>query len=302
MKTVRINEKIAGAFSGLDPFETLDRLPVKGSFVLGTVSEEDEFDEPVGLLVGVIEDERLVIHWLFVDPDYRGEGIGSELLMLAFEEADRRGLSHVVARISDEYDMDDPGWDSWAFFVNDMFKEVQQDESVWRSSMKEMAKLLEKESGINENFAKAAGVVPLKSLSKQELAEVVNDLNRHFAINMDVPMESLLATADPQLSFVKKNKKDDCVGVIILRRGRQTWYVDALYSVDDGDEETLLRAVLHNGQDVFKVTDRIEIVMKKKSVESLLDEIKMPGKKYAVSYLSASVSDYRKMKEKMAAV
>ena len=301
MKTVRIDEKIVGAFRGLDPFETLDRLPVKGSFVLGSVAEEDEFDEPVGLLVGTIENDRLVLHWLFVDPDYRDEGLGSYLLMLAFEEADRRGLSQVVARISDEYDMDDPGWDSWGFFVNDVFKEAEEDEFVLRTSMKEMTKLLDKESKRNESLAKAPGILPIKSLSQKERIEAVKNINRHFAINMDVPVESLLSAADPGMSFVK-NSNGDYVGMIVMRRGEQTWYMDALYSIDDVDEEMLFRAVLHYCEDFVKITDSIEIAIKKKSIESLLEEINMPGKKYAVSYLTASVSDYRQMKARNQAV
>ena len=70
-------------------------------------------------------------------------------------------------------------------------------------------------------------------------------------------------------------------------------------------EETIIERDDHSGlmvdrrtEELVKVTEQIEIVIKKKSVESLLDEIKMPGKKYAVTYLTAYVSDYRKMKEK----
>ncbi len=297
MKTVRVDKKIADAFRGLDPFETLDILSTKGSFVLGTLTEVDGYDEPVGLLVGSVESDRLVIRGLFVDPDYRGDGMGSNLLALAFVEADRRGLSQVGARISDEYDIDDPSGDSWAFFVNDVFKEAEEDEFVWRCSMKEMTKLLDRQSEINESFAKSADIIPLRSLSAQERTDAVKNINRHFGINMDIPVESLLYTADPDLSFVKKSK-GDYVGLIIMRRGERTWYMDALYSIDEVDEETLFRAVLHNCEELVKVTEQIEIVIKKKSVESLLDEIKMPGKKYAVTYLTAYVSDYRKMKEK----
>ncbi len=301
MKTVRIDETIVDAFRGMDPFETLDSLPVKGSFVLGSVAREGDTDVPVGLLVGAIEEDRLVVYWLFVDPDYRGEGLGSNLLRLAFEEADRRDLSQVAARISDEYDMDDPDWDSWHFFVNDVFREVEEDEAVWRTSMKEMAEFLDRESKKNEHSAKTAGISSLKSMSKQERSEAVKMTDSHFAVNMDVPVENLIVAADGDMSFVK-NSNGKYEGMIIMRRGARTWYMDALYSADDVDEEILLRTVLYYFEDYAKMTDMIEIPIKKISLGELLDELKMPGKKYSVSYLTASISDYRKMKKKAAAI
>ncbi len=66
MKTFRIDSETLDYFRGLDPFETLDRLPMKGSFVLGTAEgkEDGSSDEegPTGLMVCTIEGDRLVLH------------------------------------------------------------------------------------------------------------------------------------------------------------------------------------------------------------------------------------------------
>ena len=53
-------------------------------------------------------------------------------------------------------------------------------------------------------------------------------------------------------------------------------------------------------EDFVKMTENLEIGIKKKSFESLLEEIKLPGEKYAVNYLTASIKDFRKMKKQRA--
>ena len=300
MKAFRIDSDTVDYFRGLDPFDTLDRLAMKGSFVLGStdssnISGEDE-EEPTGLMVCTIETDRLVIHWLFVVPEYREMGLGSYLLMLAFEEADRRDLELVAARISDEYGIDDPTWDSWGFFVNDIFKVADEEGCVWRTNMKDIAKLLNKESRLDENAANAQGLIPLKDLSGKDLSDAAEKLNKRFAVSMGRPFEQQIYSADPEMSFLKK-KKDDYVGAILMRKGINTWYMDTLLTEDEVDEETLFRAVLYYSEDYIKVGDRIEIEVESPSVEDLLDEIKMPGARYTVNYLTASVSDFRKMKK-----
>ena len=298
MKIILLNEKNVNAFRELDPFETLDRFSDPECLALGAVSQVGRFDEPAGLLVYTIEQDRLIIHWLFVRSEFREHGLGSYLLMLAFEEADRRDLAQVAVRISDEYDMDDPEQSSWEFFVNDIFKEVEEDEYVWRTSMKEMIKILDRDNVINENASSNAGIMNLRALSAKDRNEAIKSLNKHFSVNIEIPIWELLVKSDPDISFIRKSD-NDYVGIISARKESRTLYVVELYSMDDVDEETLFRAVLSCCEDVAKITDNIEVNIKKRSVERLLDEMKMPGKKFNVQYLTADIDDYRKMKVNM---
>ena len=298
MKIILLNEKNVNAFRELDPFETLDRFSDPECLALGAVSQVGRFDEPAGLLVYTIEQDRLIIHWLFVRSEFREHGLGSYLLMLAFEEADRRDLAQVAVRISDEYDMDDPEQSSWEFFVNDIFKEVEEDEYVWRTSMKEMIKILDRDNVINENASSNAGIMNLRALSAKDRNEAIKSLNKHFSVNIEIPIWELLVKSDPDISFIRKNN-NDYVGIVAARKKSRTLYVVELYSMDEVDEETLFRAVLSCCEDVAKITDNIEVNIKKRSVERLLDEMKMPGKKFNVQYLTADIDDYRKMKVNM---
>ena len=149
---------------------------------------------------------------------------------------------------------------------------------------------------MNENFAKAPGVLPLKALSAEERNVAIKSLSAHFSINLDIPMWVLLFNSDPSMSFIRRTR-DDYVGIVSARKRARTVYVADVCCIDEVDEETLFRAVLKSCESIAKMTDNIEINIKKKSVESLLDEMKMPGRKYNVEYLTADVSDYRKMKK-----
>ncbi len=300
MKTIRLDSNLVDAFRGLDPFETLDMLAMRGCFALGTVTDFDEgVNEPAALLVAMIEDDRLVIHWLFVRPEYREMGMGSYLMLLAFEEADRRNLSQVVARISDEYDRDDPDFNSWDFFANDIFKGVEEGECVWRVPMSKLSKMLAKDTVLNERVIATPGLIRMKDMSVADRNAAIKNIKTHFAVNMEIPLEDLLKTADPEMSFFRK-KKDGYVGMILVRKSTNTRYFYEIDALDETDEELLLRASLYYSEDFVKMTENIEIGIKKKSFESLLEEIKLPGEKYAVNYLTASIKDFRKMKKQRA--
>ncbi|MCR5054926.1 MAG: GNAT family N-acetyltransferase [Lachnospiraceae bacterium] len=118
MKSVRLDQELAGYFFALDPFNCLNKLELPGCFAIGGFLETEDGDKPVSIVVFEVADDRLLIHWMYTLPEHRGEGLGSELLILVFEEAKSRGLTEVAARISDEYDVRAFNWHSWDFFVN----------------------------------------------------------------------------------------------------------------------------------------------------------------------------------------
>ncbi|MCR5235692.1 MAG: GNAT family N-acetyltransferase [Lachnospiraceae bacterium] len=91
--------------------------------------EKEDEDVPAGIIVCTRDKDTLVIEWLYTVPEYRGLGIASELMFLAFEEAEASGLKKVAARISEEYEDNDLGWDTWSFFENDVFTGIEEDET-----------------------------------------------------------------------------------------------------------------------------------------------------------------------------
>lgn len=111
VKIVQINRDNAGFFAGLDPLSVMDRTPMVPQMILGAaVSSEDSSgdgsDTPVGLVVVGVYQTALVIFWLYVDPKYRGQGIGEMLLEDVFSAAVSSGKKSVAALLGNEYGRD----------------------------------------------------------------------------------------------------------------------------------------------------------------------------------------------------
>ncbi|MBO6214278.1 MAG: GNAT family N-acetyltransferase, partial [Lachnospiraceae bacterium] len=142
MKTVQLYGDYLRFFLPMDPFHQADMLAIDGSFALGTtVDGEDGSDIPAGLLIASRESDRLLIRWLYVKPGYRGEGIGSELMRLAFTEASMLGMTEVAARITEDYDEAGLYWDTDSFFTNDVFSEYEDMLPELHFSVNEISKI-----------------------------------------------------------------------------------------------------------------------------------------------------------------
>ncbi len=85
------------AFSSLDPKNfMLDELfPLTDAY--GMYDDE----KPIGLMLMSHNKDRMVITWMMVDKDYREQSIGDFFLAAAFVEARDRGISQVIAYLSD---------------------------------------------------------------------------------------------------------------------------------------------------------------------------------------------------------
>ncbi len=86
-------------FDWLDPFGFLERVALPDHFALAaTVKDESgEGDSPAGLLVAAVAAEHIIIEWICVAPEYRGQGIGDELILKIMEMAKKDCQREVAA-------------------------------------------------------------------------------------------------------------------------------------------------------------------------------------------------------------
>ena len=296
MKKFILKGELLDSFLFMDLYERTDKLGLRGSFALGATMEKEDEDVPAGIIVCTRNKDTLVIEWLYTVPEYRGLGIASELMFLAFEEAEASGLKKVAARISEEYEDNDLGWDTWSFFENDVFTGIEEDETEWRISYDELTVILERDEKKNKASAENPGVFRLCDLSNDELDKARKALEKHFKDESEMPVNQGFAMADKTMSFVKK-KGDDYVGMLLIRKAGRTWYPFRLSTSDEVDEETLLRAALYHSEELCKLNEKIEIAVKKTSVKRLFEDVELPGREYDVTYLTASIADFNKQKE-----
>lgn len=298
MKRVALNPEILDAFLPMDLYEKTAMLSLPGSFALGVTMENGEEDEPVGMIVCTEDEDRLVIDWIYVMPEYRGDGIGSELLYLAFCEGEARGLVDAAARVSDEYEANDYGWDSKSFFANDVFSGKEEGECEWRISFRELEKILAQDEKKNEDCAK--NVIRLCDIKPQDLKTVADALTSRFDAGASLPMDGAILIANAETSFLLK-KGDDYAGILLIRKVGQTWYPYRLCAIDDEAGETLIRAALYCSEDVCMPKDEISVAVKTLSVKRLLQKIGLPGTEYDVTYLLCRMKDFTKRKSEVEA-
>ena len=103
MKIIHITEAQKDYFAGLDPFGFLDRKTKDKAVLLGTAAETDGSDIPTGLMICTIRAGALILRWLYVDPVYRGQGMGDALLSAAIDLSEEAGLHYIAAYLTSNY-------------------------------------------------------------------------------------------------------------------------------------------------------------------------------------------------------
>ena len=106
MKIVGLKEENREYFSGLDPFNIMGRECKNGAVCLGAVMREKNEETPAGLIVFTLNENELLINWIYVEPRYRGLEIGDELLEAVFDLARESDRSYVCAILPEEYGND----------------------------------------------------------------------------------------------------------------------------------------------------------------------------------------------------
>ena len=298
MITIRVDTKNKFAFSQLDPFGRLDILKLQGAFAIGSVDDSGEYDVPAALMVCMPEKDRLVVDWMYTLPEYRGQGLGSGLLILAFEEASARGFYDVAARISSEYDGEEGGWDPESFFVNDVFSEIEQDEQVFRTRVSLIEKRLREDEKKNKMSSDRKEVLSLSEISEADFKNVYVSLEKNYGKSFFYPLKTLIQGADPNVSILRIEGRE-CTGAVFVLKGDFTWYVLGLAPLDYEETEEIIRAALYRFEDYARPDDIIEIMLRRKAAKKALSLLDLPGEEMEICYYTATVSDFEKQKELM---
>ncbi len=93
IRIFRILPQDVDAFRIFDPLDRLDLSALPGTVVLGAMNMEDENDpDPAGVLIATEQEDRYLLEWLAVSPDYRGQEVGGELIDSVFTASENAAL------------------------------------------------------------------------------------------------------------------------------------------------------------------------------------------------------------------
>lgn len=108
-------------FSSLTPKRYVfnDTFPITDAY--GMYDDET----PIGVMLMSHNKDRMVITWIYVSKAYRDMGIGDFLLAAAFVEAKDRGVSQVIAYLSEKNISKDDSQEIEPYFREHLFKETK---------------------------------------------------------------------------------------------------------------------------------------------------------------------------------
>ena len=193
-------------FMRLIPNELKTRIFLPGTVVVGERDGEEEGAAAIGvMLLTLTHSDEVAVEWLWVEEEYREEGIGEGLLMFAFDIARADNRDRVTAKIytgDEEYFNDALGA---TYFLERQFY-YEREEALWVINREDLTVFhsgkLDKEllqPFVSEELAKTKG----KKASREilPLAEVPELVLKTAAGLKDLVLQND-ETLDRDLSFV----------------------------------------------------------------------------------------------------
>ena len=105
MKTVLVREADKEYYNDMLPAELMFLLGDPDMILLGVVDETEKGAVPAALMIlSAASEKQPVLEWLYVKEEYRGRGIGEDLMLQAFELAKqgRTGVLYAKLRLTKE--------------------------------------------------------------------------------------------------------------------------------------------------------------------------------------------------------
>ena len=135
MKTSILLDVHYDYFSELDPYGFLEKEDAKDRVCLGTVIEQKDGgdDIPAALMILKMEEQKTIVEWLFVRPEFRYHGLGASLMAHAFKSAEASGMDKLYLKIDKL-----PGRNRICLYKDDFFKEYsfkEEEENLYSASV-----------------------------------------------------------------------------------------------------------------------------------------------------------------------
>jgi len=100
MKTVLVREADKEYYNDMLPAELMFLLGDPDMILLGVVDETEKGAVPAALMIlSAASEKQPVLEWLYVKEEYRGRGIGEDLMLQAFELAKQGGTGVLYAKL-----------------------------------------------------------------------------------------------------------------------------------------------------------------------------------------------------------
>ncbi|MCR5402609.1 MAG: GNAT family N-acetyltransferase [Butyrivibrio sp.] len=288
MRTAIIIEEHFDFFADLDPFGYLDRAEFPDRVCIGSVAEGKDGGEdiPAGLMILHIMDEKVIVEWIYVRPEFRMHGIGSELMAYAFKAAQASGFERLYLS-RDKV----PGREDICLYEDDFLSEYSfENEENFSGEWTQVIKDLLDNPLLGEAATKHKKTKPLSSLDDQKLLEfkeLIIEKGDHGFLYEPAYTDEF---ADRDVSRVIIDGGRITGGILVQYSGDDL-YITGIYSEDRMDSIALCHGALMAAKEKYGEEKSVHILKYDDAYLELLTGL-LGDECLKESICSASVDDY----------
>ena len=285
---VRLKTEDVTFFQPMDPFERLGLLDLYYGFAIGALFDDGESIEPVGLLVGTADEEKISIEWLVVMPEYQYRGIGEELLRIVFEMASNGKIPEVCVAMLPDVTREKFARGAKEYFEERLFtrKEEIGADTYCQLLDLESSKTLKNYSDVScESFADMTGSQVRECIEKLGLIE-----NATYSF----PPGGFVSKLEPDLCFVSMAHDKVEAAFLVARMGEILLPVYYYAKTDDFGMGVIASSVFAG---VSKYGKSKDVLVMARQPETVALAEKLLGSIERGEMLIASVKEYEKEKD-----
>lgn len=281
-------------FKLFDPYDFLFELNLKGGFAIGASRHLDGTadDVPVGLMIADADNERITVKWIYVEPQSRGTGIGTQLMQYAFEESAARGFERLAVRVTDEYTTNGLGWTAETFFYDLNFNSAECELPEWSIKVTDLYD--EKDGYIH--VQNSVNIVPLSEMREKEVNGFYGVLKSKYQKMINYDLEKVREYSDPMISYAWIQGKD-LKGYLVTARSDENIYPVAFMAGNQNDELTLAASAIAISEDCAKPDDVLRVKCLSFGDEELMKRLSFAQEPINVKYFTADVKEYINRRE-----
>lgn len=286
-KYVRLTGEDASYFKELDPYEKLVLLNMPYGFAMGVLRKHGYSLEPIGLLVGTICMEQIIIEWLLIRPEYQFEGHGEELLDSVFKMAVAFNIPTLNAVISPAYEKEPLLKGAKRYFEERLFSESDSiSEDVYLSLESLRNNTLKRKSAGNGSF------IPLSEMSGEDQRKALDKLSNMAAALFTYPPDGFFSTLNKDLSRISVESGKITSALLIAQ------YNGALQPVYfNAKNDELSQGIINSAiEEAYKKFGGLmEVAFMPRQPESVSIIEKVIGAREKGEILRALVEEYKRM-------
>ena len=285
-KYIRIGKEDAKYFNSLDPFDRLSFLSMPYGFAIGAFLEDEDSMTPAGIMVGCASEEFLSVEWLAVDPDYRFQGIGEELLIKAFQLADVGNIPVLYVPMLPDFKKEIATQNAKSYFEERLFTDK---ETIGADEFCQLVELTD--SGIMKNDSDVRNSISgFSGIPRAKIKETIDKLCMIDTATYTYSPDLFSGKLDTDLCFVSASGSD-IEGALLTAKFDNIVSPVYYYAKSEKIGDALIREAIRAAENKYGMACNVMITMRQPETVNIVERVLGPQER--CEYLKASVQEYK---------